>query len=130
MNSIGDYIKNIDIQPKKRTSERAQITKEIYEIYISARQKIFRKKQNWTRYIQWLKDNRTLNSPEAQKKFKKSKQYIREHDIKTFCFFLSPIPTADLYYVLSVAKDMNNRNENFGGYIMANLSNKVKTFEK
>lgn len=120
---IKDVLKNFQIK-KQKTSERAELIKEIYEIYTSDTQRIHRKKENWKRYIQFLKENRIPDSKQAQSKFKRSKKYIREHNIKSFAYFISIIPTPDLYYILSVAKDMNNRNQNMSAWIISNLVNK------
>ena len=37
----------------------------------------------------------------------------------TVAYFVSHIPTNDLYYVLSVVKDKSFRNESVGAYIMS-----------
>lgn len=109
---------------KKRTSERAELIKELYALYQSPRQKNHRKKANWKRYCAWCKTQKNADSENARKAFKKSKQYLREQRINTFCFFLSPIPTKDIYYLLSVAKDMENRNQDLSSYLMGNLMQK------
>jgi RNA processing factor Prp31 len=115
-------LKDYKIEKTKRISERAETIKEIYSIYSSETQKIFRKKENWKRYCEWCHLNKKENSPENQKQFKKTKQFIKEHSVKTICYFLSPIPTSDLYYIKSVAKDMENRKQNFSGYFINNVS--------
>ena len=115
---------NYKIEKPKIRSERAELIDKIYAIYTSPTQKIFRRKQNWLRYCQWCRDNKLPNSKENQAKFKKSKYFIREHNIKSFCYFISVIPQADLYYILSVARDMDKRGQNFGGFIMGNLMGK------
>lgn len=109
---------------KKKRSQRSDLTAQIYEIYTSEQQRNFRKRENWKRYIVWLKDNRTPDSKENQAKFKKSKSFIKEHPVKTIVFFVSHIPTADLHYILSLAKDMQFRNQNFSSYLLGSL--KVK----
>lgn len=114
----------IEEPKKKKHSQRAQFISEIYDIYISEQQRNFRKRENWKRYITWLKDNRTPDSKENQAKFKKSKSFIKEHSVKTIVFFVSHIPTADLHYILSLAKDMQFRNQNFSSYLLGSL--KVK----
>ena len=116
---IGEILKTFKLENKKRISERAEIIKDIYTIYTSSVQRVHRKKANWKRYIAWLKQNKIPDSKENQLKFKKSKNFIKEHDIKRFCFLISHLKEKDLYYVLSIAKDMENRNENFGAWIMS-----------
>ncbi len=123
---IQQYL-NFKIEKKKRISERAEVIKKIYEIYSSPQQKIFRKKENWKRYCEWCRENKKQNSPENIKLFKKSKKFIKEHSVKTICFFISHISTSDLYYLSSVARDMRNRNENFSGYFMGSLLTKPQS---
>lgn len=120
---ISEYLKDFKLNNKK-TSERAEIIKEIYEIYISKKQTNHRKKANWKRYIIWLKKNKIPDSKENQNKFRRSKEFIKTRDIKSFCFLLSHIKTKDLYYILSVGKDMENRDQNFSGYLLGNILNK------
>lgn len=124
MQSIQELLQQ-KIEKKKKTSERAEAIKSIYEVYSSQKQKMFRRKENWKRYCEWCRANRKENSPENTKLFKKSKKFIKEHSVKTICYFLSHIPTSDLYYISSVGKDMQNRNQNFSGYFISSLlSNK------
>lgn len=123
MNNIGLYLKE---PVKKKTNPRQEMIKEIYAIYTSPHQKMNRKIMNWKKYFEWCKENKIPKGKEGEQKFKKSKFFIKEHPIKTFCFFMAPIPTADLTYIISVAKDMENRQQNFSGYLMANLLNKTK----
>lgn len=119
--SISELLPNIENLKKTKGNQRGVLIQEIYDIYISSAQKNFRKKENWKRYCQWCRDNRVANTLESQSKFRKSKLFIREHPIKTICFFLSHIPTADLHYISSVAWDMQNRNQNFSGYFMSSI---------
>jgi hypothetical protein len=126
MKTIFETLQNFNndqVEKKKRTSQRAELIGEVYDIYTSPTQRLFRKKQNWKRYIAWIKKNRTPHTKENQEKFKKVKSkdggFIKEHNIKTFCFFLSHLKEKDLYYALSVGRDMENRNENFGAWIMS-----------
>ena len=120
---ISEILNSIE-KPKQR-SKRAELIQELYDIYMNDTQIRHRKKANWKRYCEWCRSNKTPDSKEAQTKFKKSKSYIKTHNIKTFVYFLSVIPTSDLDYLISVAKDMNNRNQNFSGYLFANLTGKT-----
>lgn len=121
MELLANLLKPYNYIPKKRISERAEIIKEIYEVYSSPTQKKFRRIENWKRYCEWCRINRKENSPENQKLFKKSKQFIKEHSVKTICYFISHIPTADLYYIASQARDMKNRGQNFSSYFINSL---------
>jgi hypothetical protein len=49
--------------------------------------------------------------------FTKDKRYIKKVPVSRFWFFLSHVPTRDLYYVLSVSKDKANRGESVGAFI-------------
>jgi hypothetical protein len=117
---IGDLLKVQDKTICK--SERAQIIKEIYSYYTSPLEKILRKKENWVRYINWLKENKIKHSPESVKKFKtvklkdKQKEFIKEMPIKSFCYIISHIKTPDLYYLKSQAHDRSFRGESFSKY--------------
>lgn len=120
---IAEILNSIE-KPKQR-SQRAELIEQLYNIYMSETQVRHRKIANWKRYCEWCRNNKTPDSEEVQSKFKKSKSYIKTHNIKTFVYFLSVIPTSDLDYLISVAKDMNNRNQNFSGYLFANLTGRV-----
>lgn len=123
-NSVENIKSFLNIEQKKRISERAELIKEIYEIYASQTQCDFRKKLNWKRYCEWCKEKNVSDSEENRSKFKRSKGYIKTHTVKAFCYFISPIPTKDLYYIASIARDMKNRKQDFGSYIMGNLVRK------
>jgi hypothetical protein len=105
-------------------SERAELIKQIYEIYTSSHERILRKKENWKRYIAYLKKNRTPHTLESLKTFKKTKEHIKERDVKSLCFFLSHIPTKDLYFTISEMKDYKNRGKSASAYLFGSL--KVK----
>lgn len=123
---LSELLRNYEWElPKKRTSKRAELTKPIYALYCSEKQRTLRKRENWKRYVAWLKENCIPDSKEMRMTFKKSKRFIKELPIKTFCYFLSVIPTDDLFFLESIGKDMDSRNQNFGGYLMANLMGKV-----
>lgn len=120
MEQIIDIIK----LAKKETlrSERASVIKELYEIYSG--DKVGRKITNWKRYCKWCRENNLTNSKENQIKFKKSKLFIKEMPIKSFCFFLSHLKTNDLHYMISVAKDKRNRGENYSAFIIGSVKHK------
>lgn len=118
---MDNAFKNYEIPKKKKTSQRAEFIKVIFDIYSSETQKMFRKKSNWKRYCDWARENHLADNKENQEKFKKTKLFIKEHSLKTICYFLAPIPTSSLDYIVSVAKDMQNRKQNFSGYLISNL---------
>ena len=109
------------LQNKKFTkgSQRNDILRQIYSFYDSDREVFLTKKKNWKRYIEFLKENKIKDSKENQERFKRSKKFIKKMSSSTVAYFVSHIPTNDLYYVLSVVKDKSFRNESVGAYIMS-----------
>lgn len=103
----------------KGKSERGDVLSQIYELYRKSN-----KKENWKRYIKWLKFNRIKHTKLSVEDFKKSKDCLTARVIKSFAIMLSHIPTSDLYYILSIAKDKDNRGENFSGWLMGELYKK------
>jgi len=109
------------LQNKKFTkgSQRNDILRQIYSFYDSDREVFLTKKKNWKRYIEFLKENKIKDSKENQERFKKSKKFIKKMSSSTVAYFVSHIPTNDLYYILSDVKDKSFRNESVGAYIMS-----------
>ena len=103
---------------KSKLNPRNDILKQIYAFYDTQQEVILTKKANWKRYIETLKKQKVKDSQEQQRTFKKSKLFIRKMTPSSMAFFLSHIPTTDLWYILSVAKDKSFRNESVGAYIM------------
>lgn len=121
MINISDLLKNKQIEnPKIEKSERAQIIKEMYEIYTSPSERIKRKKENWKRYCTWCYENKRKDSTENQQLFKKDKKFIKEQPVKTFLFFLTHIKTQDLYYVKSRMVDCRNRGTSASAWLVSN----------
>lgn len=119
MLSIGDYL----LRPKSPVivfkSERAEIIDQLYIFYQTST-----KKENWKRYIKWLKQNKFKASPLKIQSFKKTTNHLKTRTIKSFCVMLAHILTGDLYYLLSVAKDKDKRGENFSGWLMGEVYKK------
>ena len=109
------------LQNKKFTkgSQRNDILRQIYSFYDSDREVFLTKKKNWKRYIEFLRENKIKDSKENKERFKRSKKFIKKMSPSTVAYFVSHIPTNDLYYVLSVVKDKSFRNESVGAYIMS-----------
>lgn len=98
---------------KPKISQRSDLLRQIYEYY----QKSY-KINTWHNYLKWLKENKKEVSKETQDEFRKTKIYHKQIDIRSFCsFWLGHIPTKDLWYLLSIAKDMENRNQNFNKWL-------------
>jgi hypothetical protein len=120
MQDIKDLILNKEAQALCK-SERAEMIKQIYDIYTSPHERILRKKENWKRYILYLKSFRFNHTPETIKQFKKTSQYIKEQPVKSLCFFLSHIPTKDLYFIRSEMLDYKNRGKSASAYLFASI---------
>jgi hypothetical protein len=117
---IKDIILNKE-QEKLCKSERAEVIKQLYEIYTSPHERILRKKDNWKRYVKWLKENKISHTPESVKTFKKKLGYIKEHPVKSFCFFISHIPTKHLYFIRAEMLDYKNRGKSASAYLFASI---------
>ena len=116
MQSINEILQN---RIKTKGSERNSVLKEIYFCYEN--DKTNRRKENWKRYCKWCRDWKLPNNKESENKFKKSKFFIKELSPKVLAIKLAHIPTKDLYYVRSVAKDKYNRGENVGAFILGSI---------
>ena len=76
------------------------------------------KKQTWKNYQIWLRNNRLKDSKENQAKFKKSDMFFKKISDASFAsFWLSHMRTEDLYYLISIAKDKENRKESFNKWL-------------
>lgn len=121
--SIGDILAFPIQCSKKIKSQRLEILEELYNLYTSNQEKVLRKKTNWKNYIVFLKSNRIESSKQQIEKFKKSKSFIKEHDIKTFSILVNKKTGQGLhklYIMLSVSKDKFNRKECISSYILFN----------
>lgn len=119
MQPISELVKPYNYIRKTKASERAQIISEIYEIYLQ--DKIGRKIANWKRYVEWCRTWKQEKGKESENKFKKSKFYLKELTVSQLCYFLSHIPTKDLYFTRSVVLDKLNRKESIGGYLLGSV---------
>lgn len=142
-NILKDKIEALKANPeqviKLQTKTRKDIIKEIYELYTTERQKTFRSRENWRRYVNWLKTNKvnekTLGRTETVKLWKKkgTKEYkfLKEMSTKELAIFLAPFNAKNnnldaLYYLASLGRDMNNRKENFSSFLMWSTNYKIK----
>jgi hypothetical protein len=104
--------KELGIEKKPR-SERSALFTELYGYY----QKSY-KKNCWLDYLAWLKKNRLKHSKDTVEQYKKDKTFRKMITIKSFCsFWFGHIPTQDLYYLTSIAKDKDRRGENFNRWL-------------
>jgi hypothetical protein len=120
MQTIKDLLQ-VRVQPKKVSGgKRGVIIGELYDLYLG--DKLNRKKENWKRYVLHLKSERLRDTKENQVKFRRSKLFLKEYSLSSFCYLLSHIKTPELPILLSIAKDKKARKENVGGYIGAHFS--------
>lgn len=121
MQGIAALLQNRTLAPQDK-NERRYILKQLDAIHHSEHERILRKKANWSRYIAYLKTVKQKDSEENRAIFKKGKTFLKEY--KSLWYFLSHVPTKDLYAALSVAKDKMNRGENASAYLIG--LNRVK----
>lgn len=113
MISLADALAKYKKQEKpKFRSQRSEIISQLYEFY-----KADWKVSTWKNYVAWLKQNRIKNSEESRAKFKKSTSFFKMMTVRYFCVKISHIPTEDLYYLISIAKDKQNRGESFNKWL-------------
>lgn len=94
---------------KPKISQRSELFRQLYEFYEKGY-----KKNTWHDYLSWIRETKKPNNKETQNEFRKTKLFHKQIDIRSFCsFWLGHIPTEDLWYLLSIAKDMDKRNQNF-----------------
>lgn len=120
--SLSDALAKIKAEstPPKFRSERNSIFNELYSHY----EKSY-KKNTWASYISWLKANRLKHSREQVEKFKKSSAFRKQITVKSFCsFWLGWMSTQDLYYLVSIARDKENRGENFNKWLFWAIKHK------
>lgn len=106
---------------KVARSERSELVGQLYDFYLRDN-----KIQNWKGYIKWLKENKLKDTPKEREKFKKTKGsgYFTPPKIESFAWLISHIPTGDLYYLVSIAKDKENRKESFARWLYWSLKAK------
>lgn len=111
--SIEQYI----ARTKKERSERDMLLNDLYALYDSPDEAKLRKNENIRRYKVWLREQKRKNTPEAQQAFMKEKIFVKKTAKSRLWFFVAHIPTKDLYYVLSVCRDRQRREESIGAYL-------------
>ena len=109
---LNKYLEKYEIEKKKTLNERQELLKELYDFYLK-HQKI----SNWKTYRKNFREDNKKNID----LFMKSKDYYKPMDIKLFCIRIGHIPTQDIYYLISIARDMLNRKTNFNKWLFYNL---------
>lgn len=123
IDNLGNAFANLQFEKPKQRSERAELNYEIYKLYTSPTQTRLRKKENWKRYVAWLKKNKTPDSTKAQAKWKRTKlpyneKYIKTNSKASMAYLTSHLSKLDLRHCLSVGKDMDRRGENFSAWFL------------
>lgn len=111
--SLADAIAKIKLEnpEPKFKSERSELFNQLYTFY----EKDY-KKQTWKDYIKWLKKNHKKHSKNTIDEFKVLS--YPKINLRSFCsFWLGHIPTNDLYYLASIARDCENRGVSFNKWL-------------
>lgn len=113
--------KMAELQNKKPQfkSERAELFNELYSHYEKSYVK-----NTQILYGQWLKKNKYKHSMERVEQYKKDKSFRKKITIKSFCsHWFSFIKTQDIYYLNSICRDKENRNENVNQWLFWAIKN-------
>jgi hypothetical protein len=100
-------------------SEREKLLNDLYSLYDTMQEAQLRKMENIRRYKLWLKERRVKNTKENQEAFMRSRSFCRKIPKSRFWYFVSHIPTKDLYYILSVSRGKFHRGESIGAFIFS-----------
>lgn len=105
---------------KKFLSQRNEFMKELHEAYLQDKYNLDK-----LNYVRWLKRNKFSPSTENIARWKKgSGEFRTPITPKSFAsFWLAHIPTHDLYYLVSIARDKQNRKESFNKWLFWALKN-------
>lgn len=108
MDSLGTLLENYQLTPKDKNLRR-QLIKELYTLYEkesnSKAQVLWRKKENWKRYVQWLRARELRHDAETVRRFRRNARFVEPYNIGRFCDKLSVIKTEDLYWTISNTKE-------------------------
>lgn len=94
---------------------------ELHEAYLNDKRTLDK-----TNYVRWLKRNKFAPSTDNIARWKKtSGDFKNPITPKSFAsFWLGHVPTTDLYYLVSIAKDKQHRKESFNKWLFWALRNK------
>jgi hypothetical protein len=104
------------VSKRERTEKREAIIDEIFKYYVAEQPK--RKRENWKRYLAFIKSRHLTHCKKSVALFKRQPQYI--HEVKTvesMRWLLKHIPLEDFYVVLSEVKDRKNRGNNVSSFL-------------
>lgn len=134
---IGEYLKNYkieDLEKSVKPKGRRVLIKELFDLYNTEVEKNSRKKENWKRYIAYLKAYRVANG-KSKEKYVEWLAISKKRKIPANLCFLEPltdkvfaikvnmaVPKGDehtLHWLVSNAKDMHNRGNAFAPWMFA-----------
>lgn len=101
------------VEDKADKNQRRSLFRDLYPYYERDW-----KRQTWKTYNTWLRANRMKHSSVNQAAFKKTKLYFPKITPASLAsFWLCHMKTEDLYYLISIAKDKENRKESFNRWL-------------
>lgn len=104
----------------RKVSERALIIDDIWKIYDSEKEDNLRKKENWKRYIKFLKEKKSVDNENERKLFKKSKGFIKKLTPKQVAVKTAHLKKEELYYFYSQCKERFHKELSIGSYLLFN----------
>lgn len=126
MLNISAYLQNRTLPQVTEKDERKFLLKEIYKLYSSDAERLLRKKKNWSNYIAHLKRIKKPHTDEQKQIFMLSRAFIKEVPEKRFWFFVSHVPTKDLYNVKSQMQDRVNRGQSASAWVLSLVKKPVE----
>lgn len=105
-------------EPTKK-EQRETLMLEIYNYYLGEKDE--RRKENWKRYISYLKSNyideKKLGREKTYRKFLRTKTAIKEFDLDRLTFHLKFMPLRDLPYMVSTGREFAQSKKNFTAWL-------------
>lgn len=102
-----------------RTEKREILMREIYDFYKKEYDK--RRKENWKRYVKWLKENKIdekiLGREKNTRKFMRTKYAIKELTLERLTYLMNYLPFKDLDYFVSTGKEFYHSGKNFTAWL-------------
>lgn len=105
---------------RKYMNERSLLVEEIWKLYDSVSEDNLRKKENWKRYVAFLKEKKMTNSKENQMKFKKSRTFIKKLTPRQIAVKTAHLNKDELSYFFSECKRKAHQGYSIGSFIMFN----------
>lgn len=104
----------------KYSSSRTEMIAKLYDFYEKDKKRL-----DHIAYAKWLFRNRYKPSPQNIEKWKATIEFRKPITPASFAsFWLGHIRTGDLYYLLSIAQDMENRKKSFNKWLLWSLNPK------